>query len=150
MTLFFILLSTSTFPCVTTMQASTLGIIQCSKIETESFGSLFLSTSHVLASPAFFISFICWNHAWHHLETPHCDQRTPLFSCPVSDCCIQQEQGFEAQEGKAWEQILRCLLHTKELKDFYLLSTKLIHLKFHILNRDCALLQNLEVSRLHP
>lgn len=121
-----------------------------SKIDTESSKSFFLSTSHVFASPALFINFICWNQGWHHFETPHCEQRTPLFSCPVSDHCIWQAQGFEAQEGKAWEQILRCLSHTKELEDFYLLSTKLIHLRFHILDRDCALLQILETSCLHP
>lgn len=48
-------------------------------------------------------------------------------SCPVSNYCIKQEQGFEAQEEKAWEQTFICLSHTKKLKDFQLLNTKLIH-----------------------
>lgn len=49
-------------------------------------------------------------------------------------------------EGGAQEQIFTCLSHPKNWKDFDLLSTKQIHLRFHVLNRECALSQSLETA----
>lgn len=57
--------------------------------------------------------------------------------------------GTRGREGVAQEQIFTCLPSPKEWKDFDLLSVKQIHLRFHVLNRDCALSQNLETAWLH-